>query len=107
MSRRLINAAADGNLELVELYIFDYCEGILCDCEEGMCEAAKRGHTNIIKFFYEEGYSMDINDESPLFYAAINERFDTVKFLLDIGANKTYIENSIYISHQMKNFIKK
>ena len=103
MSRRLINAAANGNLDLVELCI-DHGEGIIRDCEEGVSEAARNGHTHIVKFFHKEGL-VSIDNKNLLYLAAFGGHFDTVKFLINHGVDTKHIKESIHISQEMKTFI--
>eukprot|EP00252_Welwitschia_mirabilis_P004722 TRINITY_DN15015_c0_g2_i1.p1 TRINITY_DN15015_c0_g2~~TRINITY_DN15015_c0_g2_i1.p1 ORF type:complete len:461 (-),score=133.94 TRINITY_DN15015_c0_g2_i1:57-1439(-) len=106
---RLLNAARDGDLELLKKTALEIGEGqSLAETIAAVKDAngrgalhfaAREGKTHICKYLVEELKlpvdSGDENGETPLVHAARQGHFETSKYLLDLGANPLAASNEL------------
>lgn len=102
----IINAAKQGNLELVKLYTRIDREQIELQDEFGQTPllwAAANGYCEIVAFLIMQGADLNIstvkpgNDHhrlTPLGWAVINYHYKVTKKLLDVGATQLYTEQA-------------
>ena len=74
-----------GNLDLVKLFF----NGGNPDLNTLLCEACHYGHLDVVKYLVEQGADIKANKSNALDWAATGKAktFDTVKYLLDNGAD--------------------
>ncbi|KAI3855876.1 hypothetical protein MKX03_011531, partial [Papaver bracteatum] len=96
----LSHAAIEGCVAAVEYLLEMGANPELQDVSHSnpLHHAALRGHTNIVPLLLSKGINVDVSNGkgSPLQFAAIAAKHDTVKVLLDYGANPNVVLNGTF-----------
>lgn len=88
----LMRAVLDNNIEIVEFLckidpdIVDIYE----ECDNPINVACERGHLDVVKILYKNGFSLEIEDHFkcvPLLLASIEEHTDVVDFICSTGVS--------------------
>jgi ankyrin repeat protein len=105
----LTKASIEGKLDIVEFFINNYKISER-EYNNAFKLAAKNGHLNILQLLFNNKHKIVIEVDVALFDATANrlkEQYDTVKFLIDIGANVNTVEygnsvlyRAIYYRHK-------
>lgn len=92
LDQQLLNAVAEENLSKVELLVSQGANINYID-PWGNCavfSAAWNGNIKALDLYYSLGAVLDLEDNNPLCNAAFNGQFESVKWLIEKGANANF-----------------
>jgi cytohesin len=92
LDQQMLNAAVEGNLAKVELLVSQGAN-INYNDRWGNCavfSAAWEGNTKALDLYYSLGVLLELEGNNPLCNAAFNGKFESVKWLIEHGANPNF-----------------
>src|SRR3989337_3236730 len=92
LDQQLLDAVVEGDLTTVQLLV---SQGANINYNDpwGNCavfSAAWEGNTKALDLYYSLGASIELEDNNPLCNAAFNGKFESVKWLIEKGANPNF-----------------
>ena len=88
MSKRLVEAAGNGNLSLVKQYL-DEGDDIHYEQDAALHLASGNDHVEVIKLLLNRGANIHALDDVAFRWASYNGHVEVVKILLDRGADRS------------------
>lgn len=88
MSSKLVQAARNGDLEIVK-HLISAGDDCTANDNEAVRSASERGHLEVVKYLVSQGADITARDNYAVKWAAAWRRLEVVEYLISIGASDT------------------
>lgn len=97
LQQALSRAVSNGIMEMVE-HLVDM--GVSVDDGQALIKASSRGYKELAAYLISKEVDVNAQNENALYGAAVNGHVDTVKLLLESGANQGAISGAIKVAQE-------